>query len=259
MPSCKGRWMVWAVAWTVGWCLGCGRGDTGGSPSVEMAPAGGPVEERPASVETPPKVVAVEERKPVVQTPSVEAPRATGETPVPHAAPEIPGVLLPDALRQTCLVWVDDPMPQADLPDPAGQVHAFGDLFGEKLTVVFFWTGGSSEFSALAARTALEDLQKDVYETYAEKGVQVVAVNKGDTPEAVQGLIDGAGATFINLLDCDGGLLEQVAKSSLSRVYLLDGEGKILWLDLEFSEFSGTTEDNLLKAIRAALSEEASS
>jgi peroxiredoxin len=185
----------------------------------------------------------------------VEANLSPGETipaEEPPPPPTIPEVHLTDALQELCLVGVDDPMPDAELTDPEGQKQALTALRGEKLTLVFFWTRGSSQFSAMAAQMALEDLQKDVREPYAAKGVQVVAVNEGDAPEAVKETMDGAGVTFPSLLDPDGALFAQVAKERLPRPYLLDAEGKILWFDLEYSQ---ATRDNLMQAIQVALGE----
>lgn len=234
MPRSSGRWMVLVAMLTMVIYAGCRRD---GTPD-EVESSVTPVEEHAAPDEVPEKVEAS-----VVAEPKVEEPPPT---------PTMPEVLMIEADREKCLLWVDDPMPSAELPDPAGQTHSVSGFLGEKLTVVFFWTRGSTEFSAIAARQALGDLQKDVYEPYAEKGVQVMAVNEGDTAEEVQALVDGAGATFTTLLDPDGALFAQVAKEQLPRPYLLDAEGKILWFDIEFSP---TTREKLLQAIQAALIE----
>jgi peroxiredoxin len=177
-----------------------------------------------------------------------------GKTPAeePPPPPTIPKVHLLEADRETCLVVVGDAMPEAELADLAGEKQALAGLRGEKLTLVFFWTSGDSEFSAMRAQAALEDLQKDVHEPYAEKGVGVVAVNEGDTAESVKKLVDEAAAAFPNLLDTDGTLFAKVATKNLTRPYLLDAEGKILWFDLEYSS---TTRDNLMQAIQVALGE----
>jgi peroxiredoxin len=143
-------------------------------------------------------------------------------------------------------------MPEADLTDLGGQEQPLAEGYGEKLTVVFFWTRGDTEFSAMAASQALEDLQLDVFEPYSEKGVQVVAVNEGDTVEDVKATVEEAGAKFTLLVDPEGALMAKVATEKLPRPYLLDAEGKILWFDLEFSR---TTRDSLLQAIEVALGE----
>ena len=221
------RWMILAAALAVGCWAGCRNGSTPDEPP----PSGGPGE-----VEAVPGEA---EGSDVEKTPAEEP-------------PTIPKVHLLDADRETCLVGVDDPMPEAELVDLDGEKQALGELRGEKLTVVLFWTSGDSEFSAMRAQAALEDLQKDVHEPYAEKGVGVVAVNEGDTAESVKKLVEEAALTFPNLMDSDGALFAKVATEKLPRPYLLDAEGKILWFDLEFSR---TTRDKLMQAIQVALGE----
>jgi peroxiredoxin len=221
-----GRWTILVAALILGPSVGC-KDTSQPGPTAPSEPAGPkPAQVQPAKPETPPE-----------------------EPPPP---PTIPEVLLPDALRETCIVAVGDPMPDARLRDLAGEEHSLGDLRGEKLTVVFFWTRGSSEFSAIAAQTQLEDLQQDVYEPYEQKGVRVIAVNEGNDPESVRKLVEQAAVGYPVLLDADGALFAKVATEELPRAYLLDAEGKILWFDLEYSE---TTRANLMQAIQVALGE----
>lgn len=224
MRSWNKRWITLVAALLVGACAGCRDGDT------------------PDDTETPDGKV-----KPQV---SANVKKPAKEEPSPP--PTMPPVLLPEGLRTKCIVDVDDPMPEAELPDLAGKVQSLHGAFGEKLTVVFFWTSGSTEFSPLAARQALEDLEKDVYEAYRGKGVQVIGVNEGDTAEVAKRLISEAKTTFPNLLDPDGTLFAKVATEKRTRVYLLDAEGKILWFDLEFSR---KTRDDLTLGIQVALGE----
>jgi peroxiredoxin len=240
----NGHWMVLAAGLMVAWCVGC----RGGSTPEEIRPPAAPGHEQ-AAPEQPATEGQPKETETTKETgaSAVETPAAEQPAPEP---PKIPEVLLTKALRDTCLVFVGDPMPEAELPDLAGQKQPLDGLFGDKLTVVFFWTGGTTELSAMAGRNALEDLQKEVYEPYGEKGVEVIAVNEGDTPEAVKKLVDEAGITFPNLLDSDGAYLAKVAKAELPRPYLLDAEGKILWFDLEFSP---TTREKLMQAIQVAM------
>ena len=226
------RWMILAVVLA----FGCWAGCRNGSAPDEPPPSGAPGEAQAVPGEG--------EGSDVDTTPAEE----------PPPPPTIPEVHLLDADRETCLVGVDDPMPEAELVDLDGEKQALGELRGEKLTVVLFWTSGDSEFSAMRAQAALEDLQKDVHEPYAEKGVRVVAVNEGDTAESVKKLVEEAALTFPNLMDSDGALFAKVATEKLPRPYLLDAEGKILWFDLDFSP---TTRDNLMQAIQVALGETA--
>jgi peroxiredoxin len=225
MRSCRRRWTLWIAALLVVTYVGCGgepdSGEGPGDPAKQKAP-GGLSKAKPATAEKPP------------------------------APPTMPEVRLLEAERDTCLLWVDDPMPEAKLPDTEGNEQSLYALAGEKLTVVFFWTSGSSELAALGAQAALEDLQKDVVEPLQDKGVGVIGINEGDTAEVVGQLTGEAKVTFPNLLDSDGGFFTQVATEKLPRLYLLDADKKILWFDLEFSR---TTRDKLKQAFQVALGE----
>ena len=125
------RWIILAAALTFGLGAGCRDGSTPAQPPPSGTPAQGQAAPGPAQGSD-------------VDTTPVEEP------PPP---PTIPEVLLIEADRETCLVGVDDPMPDAELVDLDGQGQSLGELQGEKLTVVLFWTIGSSEFSSLAAQT----------------------------------------------------------------------------------------------------------
>ncbi|MHC4398381.1 MAG: TlpA family protein disulfide reductase [Planctomycetota bacterium] len=229
MWSWSKRFACWIALWTTVALVGC-RGEDG-----EDGPeSGDPGRASATSSGNPGDAVDVPEKK------------------APPPPPTVPDVLLPDALRETCLIDVDDAMPEVELPDLAGQSQTLGGLFGEKLTVVFFWKSGNSEYSAMAAQEALEDLEKDVVEPWSSKGVGVVAVNVGDTAEVVRQLAEKAKVSFANLLDADGAFFAQVATERLPRPYLLNANGKIVYFDTLFSR---TTRDNLTQAIRAELYE----
>jgi peroxiredoxin len=189
---------------------------------------------------------------PANNTPAHDNP-GTVDPPVTLPA-TIPDVRMSEADRETCLVFVGDAMPEAELSDLGGQGHSLHGLFGKRLTVVCFWARGQSEYAALRAGDLLDFLAKDIAEPFAPKGVQVIGVNEGDSAEVVGQLIAQAGVTFPNLLDPQGALFAQVATEKTPRTYLLDAEGKILWLDLEYSM---TSRRDLRTAIKVALGETA--
>lgn len=228
----KQSWVVLA-AFVVAACAGCPQ-----QPAKEKPePSGGPpAAERPAAVEAPAEELAA-------AAPKVEEP------PPPLT---IPKVELSDADRATCLVEVGQPLPQAELPDLGGAMHPLESLRGEKLTVVFFWAGGETAYGKMSAATALEDLQKDVAEPYAERGVRVVGVNVGETTQAAAAIVGQAGAKFPTLRDSDGAYFAKVAAKKMPRTYLLDAEGNILWFDLEYSR---STRRDLMQAVGVALGE----
>ena len=55
---------------------------------------------------------------------------------------------------------------------------------------------------------------------------------------------------FTSLLDTDGSLYSKVATQHQPRTYLLDADGKILWLDIEYSR---STARELSNAIHVQL------
>ncbi|HUT13991.1 MAG TPA: TlpA disulfide reductase family protein [Thermoguttaceae bacterium] len=169
------------------------------------------------------------------------------------AVPTMPEVHMSEATEATCKVFAEDPMREADLPDLQGAVQRLPDLYGKsKLTVLFFWIDGQSEFDRMVVVDDLALLQQNFAGPLAEKGVQVIGVNVGDSAEVVRGRLAEAEATFANFLDGDRKFFAEVATEGLPRVYLLDEKGKILWFDAEFSENSRKT---LFVAIEAGLGE----
>ena len=164
-----------------------------------------------------------------------------------------PQVALSGELSATCLVNVDDTMPEAELPDLAGTMHDLSSLYGPKLTVVCFWTIGTTRRSQLVAVASLRDLMSEVVEPFGPEGVYVIGINVGDPPEAVEQEAAQAGETFPCLLDPRGEYFRRIAADNrMPRTFLLDATGRILWFDVEYSRPSRR---ELLLCIQAALGE----
>ena len=113
-------------------------------------------------------------------------------------------------------------------------------LRGDQFTVVVVWTNrfafAREQFRRLATEVALP---------YRHLGVKVVAVNVGDPVEQIE-LDDLTKEEVVCVRDADGSAIAKVATSKLPRTYLIDGEGQILWFDLEYSR---TTRRQLKNAI----------
>jgi len=171
----------------------------------------------------------------------------------PPPVPTMPEVYMSEAVEATCRVFPGDTMPEVELPDLQGAVQRLADLYGKsKLTVLLFWSDGESDFERAIVVDGLALLEQHFAQRLAEKGVQVIGINVGDSAEVVRSRLTEAEATFVNFLDADQEFFADVATEGLPRVYLLDDEGKILWFDAEFSENSRKT---LLLAIQAGLGE----
>jgi hypothetical protein len=155
-----------------------------------------------------------------------------------------PRVILSRAHEQTCLVNVADTLPNLALTHLTGELKgesvALDDLRGDQLTVVVFWTTrlafGREQFAHLASEVALP---------FRHLGVKVVAVNVGDPVEQIE-LDDVTKDEIVCVHDSDGSAIATIATSKLPRTYLIDGQGRILWFDLEYSR---TTRRQLKNAI----------
>ncbi len=168
------------------------------------------------------------------------------EEPLPP--PTIPTVNLTEELRATSLVEVDDQIPQGELPDLDGQMHAIRDVLGDRLTVVLFWHSGN-----MHSVVQLEDLARDIAGPLSEQGGGIIAINVGDTPEKAAEAARKAEADFLVLLDPDKSYFEKVATERIPRTYVLDAEGTILWFDLEYSR---STRRDLEQTINVVLAEQ---
>ena len=179
---------------------------------------------------------------------STAPPEGKNVAPAPAQKKEIPKVNLTKDDAATCLVKVGDAMPEGQLPRPDGTEFPLRSLFGNKATVVLFWSSANPY-----ARQALRRLGGDVFGPFGDKGVGVVAIDVKDSPEVARKTASELAATKSAnalLLDPDGAYFAKVATEKLPRVYLLDPTGKILWFDIEYS---GVTRANLQLAIEAVL------
>jgi hypothetical protein len=128
--------------------------------------------------------------------------------------PTIPKVDLNAGLLAGSLVRVGDQMPSMKCPALLGGVYSLKDLFGEKLTVVCFWSVTTSEGkqratvvkpeAKRAVDESLEFLLKEIAEPFSPKGghVRVVDINVGDPLEDVKRVpltfADGDGPLTVN-------------------------------------------------------------
>ena len=226
------------------------------STACQKAPEQPPVHKVLTTSKNAEPVEQQEEPKPAAKA----EPEAPAPKPRPKPKPEqsspptaIPKVVLSDALRANCIVGVGDSMPQAELSDIAGKMHALDSLYGEKLTVVFLWTSGTTHRNRHVDVPAhqLHDLMTETAAPFAEKGVRVVGINVGEAAAAVERAVSQSGATFPALLDPKGEYLAKIAKDKrLPRIFLLDASGKILWFDVEFRRQS---REDLVRGIRVVI------
>jgi peroxiredoxin len=187
---------------------------TSNEPAPEVAAGAAPVDE-PAVRDNPTEPQPREAAKPVVE----------------EYAANVPPVLLSAAHRKLCKVFVGDSMPAVELPKLDGGNANLESLAGSKATVVLFWTKDH-----WMSETALRDLARDVAGRYPNDAVAVVGVAVNLSPADAQPTVAAAAAKFPQLVDADGKALAPVGEGSLPRTYVLDGQRRIAWFDIEYSE-----------------------
>jgi len=158
---------------------------------------------------------------------------------------DVPAVEFSKAHAATCKVNVGDKFPMTPLPDNSKNLIKMEDIQGKKLTVVLIWNDRQAY-----AKYAYQRFSKEFVMPFAASGVKGIAINRGDSLDAVQRSADEFGKGIATLRDTDDKLWKQIATEKMPRFYLLDKDGVILWMDLEFSE--GTSRD-LRRAIMASI------
>ncbi|MCU0962681.1 MAG: redoxin family protein [Pirellulaceae bacterium] len=151
-----------------------------------------------------------------------------------------PSVVMSNDHRATCLRFVGDVLPDANLTDAEGQPHSLAAGWGPRLTVVVCWNADNPY--------ALDQFQEIPNELapLREQGVHTVAIHVGPPPDDFGRLCQQHGGDALCLVDPDGKFFAQLATRKLPRTYVLDAHGTIRWLDLEYSR---TTRYDLRNAL----------
>jgi len=182
--------------------------------------------------------------------PEKASPRVANFRPIGPAATTpavIPPVLMSKEHAALCAVKVGDTFPNISLDRLGDRPTRLSELFGRTATVVAFWRADRR-----ASRTLLADLGPDVIEPFRQRGVAVVGVAVEQPENVARPALEKAEAQFPNLLDADGKAFAQVGKERLPRVYLVDGQGKILWFDIDYSLSTRRELNQALRAVTAS-------
>jgi peroxiredoxin len=159
----------------------------------------------------------------------------------------LPPIHLSAQHQATCLVKQGDTLPNFQLQDPEGKSHTLHSLFGDRFTVVCFWSG-----ELPAAVQQLQDTGPEIIDVFSDQGLAVVSINFGQSANEVRRVTQQTGFTAPVLLDPNGAALARVATRYLPRTYLLDSEGKVVWFD---QEYSPSTRRHLKQAIEYSLAQ----
>jgi peroxiredoxin len=240
MRSCSQSWMMLVGLSLAVASAGC-RGEKAEEPLNEPNASQAAAATSEPEAQTPQP--AVSGAKYTNQSTAAEPPEgAASAQPLPQT---IPQVSMTNEIAATCKVGVGDTMPDGKLRDLQDSEQVLSGLYGQRLTVICFWTSQSAYATA-----ELADLTPEVAEPNAEKGLRVIGINEGDSIEVARQEAQHAQAKFPVLTDPGGLYFAKVATEGLPRTYVLDAQGKILWFD---TEYSGITRDQLLRTIRVVL------
>jgi peroxiredoxin len=169
--------------------------------------------------------------------------------PVAPPAHEVfqPNVVMSQAHRATCLVYVGDPLPAGTLKTVTGEEISILDALGPRLTAIVFWNAGNPY-----ALDQFEELKNDLV-PFHNLGVESIAIHVGTPPENYEQLCQQHGAGVLCLTDADESYFSRVSTGSVPRTYLFDADGKIIWLDIEYSR---TTRYDLRNALHYSLQDQ---
>lgn len=182
------------------------------------------------------EVTAIEETKPLEQkTVELAPPKETKAT-------EIPSVKLSETAKATCKVNVGDMFPGEKIATSLAEAAPISEdhrWVGSKGGVVVFFEVGTKPVSVMKTQELLEDLQK--YHLQYGESVRITGIPTGGTAALP------VEVGFTVLADPEGTAFADVAVDSQPpRLFVLDATGKILWMDLEYSN---TTREQLKSTV----------
>jgi len=140
-----------------------------------------------------------------------------------------PAVFMSQAHRERCLVFVGDTVPDATLPDSAGEPHEVRESLGKQLTAILFWNEEHPY-----ALDQFQELPHDLV-PFRPLGVAILSVHVGPPGEDYGALCEELGQDVLCLVDREGEYFRQVYQGPVPCILLLDAKGQVLWLDIEYS------------------------
>jgi len=113
------------------------------------------------------------------------------------------------------------PAPQFQLPGLDGKIYSLNDFLGRPIIVSFFTTK-----CGYCAQELL--LLNEIYHTYKENtGLQVIAINQGESQEAIQRMLLKIPYDFLTLLDQEAQLAGPYQIFGVPTAYFIDPLGNI--------------------------------
>ena len=114
-----------------------------------------------------------------------------------------------------------DVPPRAVLSDLKGRTVRLPDDFRGKVVIIHFWAVGCS--SCRVEMSAMESL----YKAYSRKGMEILAVNVGQSRDTVEKMVKTQGISYRVLLDSNRAMAQKYDVVGIPRTYLIDRSGVI--------------------------------
>jgi peroxiredoxin len=111
------------------------------------------------------------------------------------------------------------------LSDMNGKTVDLNSLRGKKVAYIVFWSGGWG-----GCIQEVPELNK-LYESYKNKGLELLAINCGEDKSDVQKTINDKKIQYPVLLDPDGKVVKTYAVEAIPLSIVVDSNGKILYND----------------------------
>ncbi|MCP4193082.1 MAG: redoxin domain-containing protein [Planctomycetaceae bacterium] len=201
--------------------FGCGQESSPTTASIASSPS-------PSKVVSPANEAALETEVPVtISNPTLLEGLSEEDA---NAIVSEPIVSLSTEHAASCKVRVGDLFPALDLKTMDGQLGSLEKEYGDRLTVAIFWNLQHPMSIEQVAR-----INKELLTPFQNAGVNVVAINVGDTVDDVKSFMQNVNCGAAQFLDEGASGFQQIAEHILPRTYLIDATGTVCWLDLEYS------------------------
>ena len=129
--------------------------------------------------------------------------------------------------------WIGKPAPDFQFQSPDGQATSLSDLKGKPVLINFWatWCG--------PCRHEMPYIQQ-VYDEWQEKGLVLLAINKGESPSQVAEFMQSQRLSLPVLLDMEGNIAQKYKIQYIPSTFFIDRDGIIQ--DMKVGAFQSTAE-----------------
>jgi len=111
-----------------------------------------------------------------------------------------------------------------------GDAVTLSSFRNNKAVLLLFWTIGCP-----ACREQLVWL-RDKYPEYVNQGLELLAINAGESPDRIEKFVSSRNLSFTFLLDTDYSVANSYSVMGVPTYILIDKDGRIIFMDFSFPE-----------------------